>query len=229
MPLDKQKELIHGYYAAVSYADAQVGILLNTLDSLNMLENTIVVLFGDHGWHLGDHNLWCKHTNFEQATRTPLLISAPGVNPSITKSPSEFIDIFPTLCELAGITIPSHLDGKSLVSVMKKPQSSVKNFSVSQYPRTLNKLDSERLGWSDGQFMGYSIRTGQYRYTIWLKDSFRSNKPYHKDLVVARELYDYKKDPNETVNVVDKKGYANVTKAMDGKMLQFLASQVKTN
>ena len=228
-PIDKQKELIHGYYAAVSYTDAQVGILLNTLDSLDLQKNTIVVLIGDHGWHLGDHNLWCKHTNFEQATHAPLLISAPEIKPSITKSSSEFVDIFPTLCDLAGIATPKHLDGKSLVPLMKNPKASVKEFSVSQYPRTKNKVDSERLGYSNGQFMGYSIRTGQYRYTIWLKDSFRSSKPYRKDLVVARELYDYKKDPNETVNVVDEKGYASVTKDMDGKMLQFLASQVKSN
>jgi len=83
--------------------------------------NTIVVLWGDHGWHLGDHNLWCKHTNFEQAARTPLLIAAPGINPAKTTSPSEFIDIFPTLCELAGMKIPDHLDGKSLAPVMKNP------------------------------------------------------------------------------------------------------------
>ena len=81
LPIDKQKELIHGYYAAVSYADAQVGILLNTLDSLGLTKNTIVVLFGDHGWHLGDHNLWCKHTNFEEAAHAPLIISPPQYLP----------------------------------------------------------------------------------------------------------------------------------------------------
>jgi arylsulfatase A-like enzyme len=185
------------------------------------------VLWGDHGWHLGDHNLWCKHTNFEQATHAPLLISAPGIKPSKTKSPSEFIDIFPTLCDLTGTSIPSHLDGKSLVSMMKDPKASVKDFAVSQYPRTRNKLDTERLGWSDGQFMGYSIRTTQYRYTIWLKNNFRSNQPFSKDLVVASELYDYEKDPDETVNVVDEKEYDAVSKDMHSKMLGFLKSQEK--
>ena len=77
LPIEKQKELIHGYYAAISYTDAQVGILLKTLDSLGLTKNTIIVLWGDHGWHLGDHNLWCKHTNFEQATHAPLIISSP--------------------------------------------------------------------------------------------------------------------------------------------------------
>jgi iduronate 2-sulfatase len=227
LPVDKQKELIHGYYAATSYTDAQVGILLNTLDSLRLSQNTIIVLWGDHGWHLGDHNLWCKHTNFEQATHAPLLVSSPNIKPSKSKSPSEFVDIFPTLCDLAGISIPTHLDGKSLVPVMKNPSAAVKEFSVSQYPRTLNKLDTERLGWSDGQYMGYSIRTGQYRYTIWMKDSFRSYKPYNKDLIVATELYDYEKDPNETVSVVNEKEYASITKDLSSKMVAFLNFQYK--
>ena len=230
MPVDKQKELIHGYYAATSYTDAQVGILMQTLDSLGLSKNTIVILWGDHGWHLGDHNLWCKHTNFEQATHAPLIISAPGINPSETKSPTEFIDIFPTLCSLSGIPVPTHLDGKSLVPVMKNPKMSVKDYSVSQYPRTRDKLDTERLGWSDGQFMGYSIRTGQFRYTIWLKDSYRSYKPFSKELVVASELYDYKKDPNETVNVVNETNYDAVARDLNSKMVAFLNSQMrKTN
>jgi iduronate 2-sulfatase len=225
LPLEKQKELIHGYYAATSYTDAQVGTLLNTLDSLGLLKNTIIILWGDHGWHLGDHNLWCKHTNFEQATHAPLLISAPWIKPSETKSPTEFIDIFPTICDLAGVAIPSHLDGKSLVPVMKNPELSVKEFSVSQYPRSFNKLDTERLGWSDGQFMGYSIRTSKYRYTIWMKDSYRSYKQFSSNLVVARELYDYGKDPLETVNVVDVKDYGSIAKDLGIKMEKFLNSQ----
>ena len=225
LPIEKQKELIHGYYAATSYTDAQVGILLDALDSLGLAENTIIVLWGDHGWHLGDHNLWCKHTNFEQATHAPLLISAPGIKPSKTKSTSEFIDIFPTLCELTGVAIPKHLDGKSLVPVMKNPEISVQEFAVSQYPRSRNKLDTERLGWSDGQFMGYSIRTAQYRYTIWLKNNFRSNQPFRKELVVASELYDYENDPNETINVVSEKKYAAISNDLNNKMLDFLKSQ----
>lgn len=229
LPLDKQQELIHGYYAAVSYVDAQIGLLLNALDSLGLQKNTIVVLWGDHGWHLGDHNLWCKHTNFEQATRSPLLISAPGINPSVTKSPSEFVDIFPTLCDLAGIPIPPHLDGTSLTPVMKTPSLLVKDFSVSQYPRSGNKETTGRLGWSAGEIMGYSIRTEQYRYTIWMKYGFRSNMPYRKELVIARELYDYLNDPNETVNVVDDSKYVAIAEDMNKKTLQFLESQVNQN
>lgn len=227
MSVEKQKELIHGYYAATSYTDANVGILLKAIDSLGLAKNTIIVLWGDHGWHLGDHNLWCKHTNFEQATHTPLLISSPEIKPSKSDSPSEFIDIFPTLCELAGIPVPGHLDGKSLAPVMKNPETMVKEFSVSQYPRSRETLDSERLGWSDGQLMGYSIRTKQYRYTIWMKNGYRSYQTYNKDLLVASELYDYKKDPDETVNVVDDKKYAAISKELHSKMIQFLSQQAE--
>lgn len=225
LPAEKQKELIHGYYAAISYMDAQVGILLRALDSLGLSKNTIVVLWGDHGWHLGDHNLWCKHTNFEQATHAPLMIAAPGIKPSRAESPVEFVDIFPTLCDLTKTPIPSNLDGKNLVAAMKNPETQVKEFSVSQYPRSRNKLDTERLGYSEGQLMGYSLRTKRYRYTIWLKNNFRSYMPYSQDLVVARELYDYDKDPDETVNVADEKNYAAISADLNKKLIGFLEDQ----
>jgi arylsulfatase A-like enzyme len=227
LPLEKQKELIHGYHAAVSYTDAQVGILLNALDSLGLTENTIVVLWGDHGWHLGDHNLWCKHTNFEQATRSPLIISAPGIKPTKTSSPSEFVDVFPTLCDLAGVSIPTNLDGKSLVPVMKNPKAKVKEFSVSQYPRSTNSVEKTRLGYAEGNFMGYSIRNERYRFTMWLKDGFRSDKVYTKELVVATELYDYQKDPLEKVNVANEKSYQKIVAKMTNQMLEFFDSQTK--
>ncbi|MCI0522145.1 MAG: sulfatase [Bacteroidales bacterium] len=225
LPEEKQRELIHGYHAAVSYTDANIGILLNTLDSLGLTDNTIIVLWGDHGWHLGDHNLWCKHTNFEQAARAPLLISAPWIKPSVTSSPTEFVDIFPTLCDLAGLDIPEHLDGESLVRLMKKPGSSVKEFAVSQYPRTRSKAESERLGYSGGEFMGYSIRTARYRYTLWLKDNFRSSMPFSEDLFFASELYDYVTDPLETVNVADEQEYEKVAGELHEEIVQFFARQ----
>jgi arylsulfatase A-like enzyme len=227
LPVDKQKELIHGYYAAISYTDANVGKLLDALDSLGLTKNTIIVLWGDHGWHLGDHNLWCKHTNFEEATRAPLIISAPGIKPSKTNSQTEHIDIFPTLCDLAGVDIPEILDGKSLVPLMKNPAASVKEYSVSQYPRSNATAENERLGYADANAMGYSIRTKQYRYTIWMSNGFRSNKSFDKKLIIGTELYDYKKDPLEIVNVASDKKYAAITKQMDAKMMAFLKSQVK--
>lgn len=212
LPAEKQKELIHGYYAAVSYIDAQVGRILDKLDSLGLSDNTIIVLWGDHGWHLGDHDLWCKHSNFENATRAPLLISAPGMNVGKTMAPSEFVDIFPTLCDLVGIPEPEGIDGKSLVPLMKNPEASVKEFSVSQFPRG-NKV------------MGYSIRTKRYRLTYWMKNDYRSNRPFSPDLVTAKELYDYDKDPLETVNVVNDKDYKAISTELQDEIVAFFKSQ----
>jgi len=214
LPIYKQKELIHGYYAAVSYVDAQIGKLLNTLDSLGLTKNTIVVLWGDHGWHLGDHDLWCKHTNFENATRSPLIISAPGIQDGKTTSLTEFVDVFPTLCELAGLKIPEALDGKSLVGLMKHTEKSVKDYSISQYPR-------------GDKLMGYSIRTKKYRLTYWMNSGFRSINPFKKEFITAKELYDYENDPLETINVVKNEKYVSVLTDMELKMLEFFKTQEK--
>jgi arylsulfatase A-like enzyme len=227
LPVDKQKELIHGYYASVSYTDAQVGKLLDKLDALGLTKNTIIILWGDHGWHLGDHNLWCKHTNFEQATRTPMLIAAPGIAPSVTNAPTEFVDIFPTLCDLAGVTIPKTIDGKSLMTLMNKKVKSVKEFSISQYPRSGNNSETERQGYTSSKVMGYSLRDKRYRYTIWMNNNFRSTQPFNPEFIVGTELYDYEKDPNETNNVVNEKEYKAVAVDLKAKMLAYFAAQVK--
>jgi arylsulfatase A-like enzyme len=214
LPITKQTELIHGYYACTSYIDAQVGKLLHTLDSLKLTDHTIIVLWGDHGWHLGDHDLWNKHTNFENAARAPLMISAPEMRGGKATAVSEFVDIFPTLCALSGLPVPENLDGKSLVPMMQEHRSQVKDFAVSQYPH-------------QGK-MGYSIRTKSYRLTWWMKNGYRSYNPFSKDLIVAKELYDYEKDPLETVNVVDEKAYQAIAREMEEKMISFLKSQQKS-
>jgi iduronate 2-sulfatase len=220
----KQRELIHGYYAAVSYTDAQIGLLLDALDSLGLADNTIIVLWGDHGWHLGDHDMWCKHSTFEQATRTPLLVSAPGIQPGNTKSVSEFVDIFPTLCDLAGLPVPGHLHGKSLVPLMKNPAGKVKEFAVSQYPRRMEPGDIpgfEPSGKNGRDLMGYSFRNERYRYTIWLNNDFRSYMPYREDWVVSSELYDYQNDPLEKVNVAKNEKYTKVAHDMHRMVTAF--------
>ena len=227
LPIEKQKELIHGYYAAISYTDAQVGKLLDKLDALDLTKNTIVVIWGDHGWHLGDHNIWCKHTNFEQATHAPLIISAPGLKGTVSKAQTEFIDIFPTLCDLSGVKIPETVDGKSLKPLMNKTSKSVKEFSISQYPRSGNNAESERQGYASSKVMGYSLKNSSYRFTIWMGNNFRSNQPFNADWIVGTELYDYEKDPNETINVVNEEAYKAVSKELKGKMLAFFKSQVK--
>ena len=224
LAIEKQKELVHAYYAAVSYIDAQVGILLNTLEKSGTLNNTIIVLWGDHGWHLGDHDMWGKHTNYEQATKVPLIIAAPGLKPGQSKSMTEFVDVFPTLCELSGGKIPANLDGKSLVPVMKNNKVSVKEYAMSQYPRKMPKADIKKED-GKGKLMGYSMRTSQYRYTVWLKN-FTSDQPYSADKVYTLELYDYDKDPLEKVNVAYDKKYASVATDLDKKMVEYFNSKV---
>jgi len=163
LPVDKQKELIHGYYAAASYTDAQIMRLLNELDRLGIRDKTIIVLWGDHGWHLGDHGLWNKHTNFEQATHVPFMMSVPGKKAGIRPvTMCEFVDIFPTLCGLTNTPVPKYLDGISLVPAINNPAAELREYVLSQYPRPKDK-------------MGYSIRTKRFRYTAWLANKFRTS------------------------------------------------------
>lgn len=179
---DTQRTLIHGYYAAMSYMDAQLGRVIDALDAAGLAKNTIIVLWGDHGWHLGDHGMWCKHTNYEQATRIPIILIAPGVSKAGTKTASqiETVDIYPTLCELAGLTPPKNLDGKSFVSVLKDPTTATRDHAIHVYPR--------------GERMGRAIRDARYRLVEW-------KKPGAAPESAEIELYDYKNDPEETKNL----------------------------
>ena len=198
-PVDeaKARQLIHGYYAATSYMDAQLGRVLDSLDELKLTDNTIIVLWGDHGWHLGDHGMWCKHTNYEQATHAPLIIAAPGKPTGRrTATITEFVDIYPTLCDLAGVEKPFHLQGESLVGVMTQDSPSTPEQTAFQvYPRS-NK--------DHGPMLGQAVRTDRYRYVEWQK---------RDGSIVARELYDMHNDPGETVNQADKPEFAEVVKS----------------
>ena len=169
------KELIHGYYACVSFVDAQVGKLLAELDRLDLRKDTVVILWGDHGWKLGDYSQWCKHTNFEIDTHVPMIISDPDLPKGIrTNALTEFVDIYPTLAELCGLSIAEDLEGTSVVPLFKDPKKTWKKAAFSQYPRPKN-------------IMGYSMRTDQYRYTEWIDKKTKEVK--------ERELYDLKNDP----------------------------------
>ena len=181
----QQRRLKHGYYAAVSFIDAQVGRVLAELDRLKLRENTIIVLWGDHGWKLGEHRSWCKQTNYEVDTHVPLLIHMPGDdrrNPQC-ESVVEFVDVYPTLCELAGLPVPDHLQGTSLVPLLRNPNQTGKNVAFSQFPRRH----------AGREVMGYAMRTDRFRYVEWLD---RGNCE-----TVAIELYDHEHDPQENVNI----------------------------
>lgn len=137
-PVDQQlsRTLKHAYLACVSYVDAQIGRAIAALDELGIRENTIIVVWGDHGWHLGDMGVWGKATNYEIATRVPLIVSAPGMRArgAGTKALVELVDLYPTLCELAGIPQLDQLEGKSFVPLLKDPTLDWKKGAVSQFP-----------------------------------------------------------------------------------------------
>ncbi|NJN24821.1 MAG: sulfatase [Cyclobacteriaceae bacterium] len=167
--------LIRGYYACVSYTDAQIGRLLDALDELDMRKNTIVILWGDHGWQLGEHTMWCKHSNFDVAMRVPMIISAPGFEQGqVTDALAEYIDIFPTLSELAGLEDLPQWQGRSFVPLLNNPDQKFKDVIYSRY------VDGE------------SIISDNYLYTEY----FDKDNNY-----VGRMLYDHSTDPNENVNI----------------------------
>ncbi len=197
LPEELQLDLIHGYYAATSYIDDMTGKLLRRLEELGQAGNTIVVLWGDHGWHLGDHGLWCKHSNFEQAVKAPLIIKDPGQKTKGGKhfGPTEFTDIAPTLCELAGIPGPDYFQGLSLKPALDEPDKKIRVSAMSQYPR------------SGMEYMGYTLRTERYRYTKWIERA--TGDTY------AMELYDYAVDPLETESFIDDPQYTKVIQSLD--------------
>jgi arylsulfatase A-like enzyme len=208
---EKQRELIHGYYACVAYVDAQIGKVFEKLKETGLDKNTIVVLWGDHGWHLGDHGIWCKHSTFEQATRSPLIIHDPRIAASgRSGSPVESVDIFPTLCELAELAVPDQLEGKSVVPILKDPAARVKEYSLSQYPDSRGKKN-----------MGYSLRNERYRLVVWIEKN-AALKGYDEQAIDSIQLYDYQIDPLETVSRADDPDYADTVEEMKSALAEML-------
>lgn len=177
------RQAVRGYAAATSYTDAQVGRVLEELDHLGLRDKTLVVFMGDHGWQLGEHGLWCKHTNFEVAARAPLIISAPGMKSAgqHTSALVEFVDVYPTLAELFGLTPPAESEGASFAPLLAKPGQPWKQAAFSQYLRP-----------GKAKFMGRSIRTDRWRYTEWTDEKGGS---------AGVELYDEQVDPKEDTNL----------------------------
>ncbi|GAA5118764.1 sulfatase [Luteolibacter yonseiensis] len=184
---ENARKLIHGYYAATSYMDAQLGRVLDELDRQKLWENTIIVLWGDHGWHLGDHGYWTKHTNYEQANHIPLLIIAPGMKPGSTRQLTETVDIYPTVTELAGLpkpSVPQPIDGVSLIPVLKDPSVRLRDHAYHCFPRGEGRI-------------GRAIRTERYRFVEWKVPGAPAD-------TAKLELYDYKEDPTEKQNLATK-------------------------
>ena len=216
LTLEQRRRLKHGYYACVSFVDAQVGRLMESLHEKWLYENTIVILWGDHGWKLGEHNSWGKMTNYENDTHVPLIIRVPWMKQKIMKTDAfvEFVDIYPSLCELAGLPVPEHLEGLSFVPLIEKPSREWKAAAFSQYKRWHNPeqpwktaVFSQYMRKHKGEsFMGYSMRTKRYKYVEW--------KNIDNGELVARELFDHETDPQENINIEDLPGNKGIVKKL---------------
>jgi iduronate 2-sulfatase len=177
--------LIHGYHASVSYTDRNVGQVLDALEKSGKAHNTIIVFWSDHGWKLGEHSSWCKHTNFEIDTRVPLLIVHPQMDSvkGSTTALTELIDLYPTLAELCGLEVPTAIHGKSLVSVLKDPTRAHREYAYSSYQRR-----------ADDEIIGHSIRSDRHRYTEWWNTQ--------TDEILGSVATDLIENPGETTNAL---------------------------
>jgi iduronate 2-sulfatase len=196
---EQTRELLHGYYACVSYVDAQIGRLLGELDRRGLRESTIIVLWGDHGYHLGEQSLWGKLTNFELAARVPLIVSTPNGKGIGAKSSAlvELVDIYPSLCELADLPLPSHLEGTSFVPLLDFPDLPWKAAVFTEVVR--------------GNTKGHSMRTERYRFTRWHK----TNSPAE---TLALELYDLLTHQVEMENIAGRSENEALVEELSAKL-----------
>ncbi|PWG06654.1 iduronate sulfatase [Polaribacter aquimarinus] len=198
--------LRRGYYACVSYADAQVGKLLDKLDELGLKENTVVVLWGDHGYKLGDYGSWCKWSNMDIDTKIPLIFNVPnGQRGKVFKHPVEALDLYPTLADLCNLEQPAQLEGKSLVSILNNPKQKLKTklYAYSIWPH--NRWNYDKT------VMGYSVTDHRFNYVEWVQ--LKTGE------VLERELYDHKNDPKETINIIKEHQYNDVINELSKKLM----------
>jgi arylsulfatase A-like enzyme len=192
------RQCLHCYLAAISYVDACIGRLLAELDRLGLRENTIIVYWSDHGYYMGEHNWWGgKHNNYEGATHAPLLVAAPGMKAAGqgTRALVEFVDIFPSLAELAGLPQPAGLEGKSFAPLLDRPDLPWKAAAFSEYPK--------------GGKLGTAMRTDRYRYVEWREKN---------GALADRELYDHETDPQENENIAGKPEHAALLEQLAAQM-----------
>lgn len=211
----KKKELRHGYYASISYLDAQVGKILDELDRLGLTEHTTIVFLSDHGYHAGEHGQFGKWTNFEIGTRVPLIISSPELTTPGSQSSSlvELLDLFPTLLDIHGIgseNVPQKLDGISLLPILRDPGEQIKNAAVSQIPRPLGAEENFSI-------IGSTIRDPKYRYVQW--------KDINENRIVGEELYDLQQHIFEVDNIMNTREGKKISEILKENLANILRAQ----
>jgi iduronate 2-sulfatase len=201
LPEARQRLLKHGYYASVSFVDTQVGRVLDALERTGRADETIVVLWGDHGFKLGELGSWCKQTNYEIDTRVPLIVRAPGARKGgVSPGFVELLDLYPTLSELAGLPLREELEGRSFATLLTDPSRPGKPYALSQHRRRE----------SGQEYMGYAIRTDRYRYVEWIRSDTAAT--------AARELYDHQDDPGESRNLAGEPGHEALLERLSGDL-----------
>ncbi len=212
---DLRREARQAYYASISFMDAQVGKVVDSLDRLGLTDSTVIVFTSDHGYHLGEHGLWQKMSLFEESARVPLLIVAPGIKPGVAKAPVSHIDLFPTLAKLCGVKAPENLQGQDLSPMLRDPSLAGRNWAITQVSRgggARQAAVTTNVA-ADGKFyFGYSLRTPRWRYTEW--DAGKR----------GRELYDHDADPKEQTNLAEVVEHAETIRDLSEQ----IAAAVKT-
>jgi iduronate 2-sulfatase len=245
-PIDDRlaRQLLHAYLACVSYVDTQIGKILAELDRLGLRDNTVIMLWGDHGWHLGEYGIWGKATNYEIGTRVPLIVCPPGgrERPGSSDALVELLDMYPTLCELTGLPLPEHLEGRSFAPLIADPTLPGKQAAFSQFPcpalrewAALPLSQGMRETWFgpliedveaqlskesprftrelyENHVMGYSMRTDRYRLVLWVDTRTPREEP------IATELYDHETDPQETVNLAASPQHRNLVRELTAQL-----------
>lgn len=204
---DLRRQCRQAYYASISFMDAQVGRVIAALDRLGLADNTIIVFTSDHGYHMGEHGLWQKMSLFEESSRVPLLIVAPGTTTpgQVAAAPVSHVDLLPTLAELCGVKTPANVQGQSLTPILKNPASTGRGWALTQVMRGGGAGSAKR-------FFGYSLRTARWRYTEWDE----GNR--------GRELYDHDADPHELTNLSNAPAHTTTIEELS----QQLRAAVKT-
>ena len=229
-----RRKAVQAYYASISFMDSQVGRVVNALDRLGLADSTVIVFTSDHGFHLGEHGLWKKHTLFEEAARVPLIIAAPGAaRGRVAGSPVSHVDLYPTLADLAGVKAPANLQGQSLVPLLKDPNAAGRGWAFTEVVRggggdadgggggnRKNAAASDNEGGrkkkkavvaddggARGRYFGFSLRTARWRYTEWGEGGR-----------LGRELYDHDSDPKELTNLAGSPEHARTVRDLASQL-----------